>query len=88
MLGKFTQKLIHQLWVIDMPLTDTECRKAQPKDKQYRLSDSHGLSLIITTKGQKYWNVRVTVHGERKSESLGPYPDLSLKKGKGTCIRA
>ncbi|WP_104489550.1 tyrosine-type recombinase/integrase [Acinetobacter indicus] len=65
-----------------MPLTDTECRKAQPKDKQYRLSDSHGLSLIITTKGQKYWNVRVTVHGERKSESLGPYPDLSLKKAR------
>lgn len=65
-----------------MPLTDTECRKAQPKDKQYRLSDSHGLSLIITTKGQKYWNVRVTVHGERKSESLGLYPDLSLKKAR------
>lgn len=65
-----------------MPLTDTECRKAQPKDKQYRLSDLHGLSLIITTKGQKYWNVRVTVHGERKSESLGPYPDLSLKKAR------
>ena len=65
-----------------MPLTDTECRKAQPKDKQYRLSDSHGLSLIITTKGQKYWNVRVTVHGEHKSESLGPYPDLSLKKAR------
>ncbi|ENW30257.1 hypothetical protein F923_01896 [Acinetobacter lwoffii NIPH 478] len=73
---------MHQLWVIDMPLTDTECRKAQPKDKQYRLSDLHGLSLIITTKGQKYWNVRVTVHGERKSESLGPYPDLSLKKAR------
>lgn len=35
-----------------MQLTDTECRKAQPKDKQYRLSDLHGLSLIITTKGQ------------------------------------
>lgn len=65
-----------------MPLTDTECRKAQLKDKQYRLSDLHGLSLIITTKGQKYWNVRVTVHGERKSESLGPYPDLSLKKAR------
>ena len=65
-----------------MPLTGTECRKAQPKDKQNRLSDSHGLSLIITTKGQKYWNVRVTVHGERKSESLGPYPDLSLKKAR------
>lgn len=65
-----------------MSLTDAECRKAQPKDKQYRLSDSRGLSLIITTKGQKYWNVRYTVHGQRQSESLGRYPDLSLKKAR------
>ena len=65
-----------------MSLTDAECRKAHPKDKQYRLSDSHGLSLIITTKGQKYWNVRYTVHGQRQSESLGPYPELSLKKAR------
>ena len=65
-----------------MSLTDAECRKAQPKDKQYRLSDSHGLSLIITTKGQRYWNVRYTVHGQRQSESLGPYPELSLKKAR------
>ena len=67
-----------------MSLTDAECRKAQPKDTQYRLSDSHGLLLIITTKGQKYWNVRYIVHGQRQSESLGPYPVLSLKKARET----
>ena len=65
-----------------MKLSDVACKKAQPKDKRYRLSDENGLSLIVTTAGQKYWNVRVTVHGERKSESLGPYPDLSLKKAR------
>ncbi|UNT59891.1 DUF4102 domain-containing protein [Acinetobacter sp. ASP199] len=56
-----------------MKLTDTECRKAQPKEKRYRLSDENGLSLLVTPAGQKYWNVRYTVHGQRQSESLGPY---------------
>lgn len=65
-----------------MKLTDTECRKAQPQDKRYRLSDENGLSLLVMPAGQKYWNVRYTVHGERKSESLGPYPDMSLKKAR------
>lgn len=65
-----------------MKLTDTECRKAQPKEKRYRLSDENGLSLLVTPSGQKYWNVRYTVHGERRSESLGPYPDMSLKKAR------
>jgi len=36
----------------------------------------------VTPAGQKYWNVRYTVHGERKSESVGPYPDMSLKKAR------
>ncbi|WPE82284.1 tyrosine-type recombinase/integrase [Acinetobacter baumannii] len=65
-----------------MKLTDTECRKAQPKEKRYRLSDENGLSLLVTPSGQKYWNIRFTVLGERKSESLGPYPDMSLKKAR------
>ena len=65
-----------------MKLTDAECRKATPKEKRYRLSDENGLSLLVTPAGQKYWNVRYTVHGERKSESLGPYPELSLKKAR------
>lgn len=69
-----------------MKLTDTECRKAQPQDKRYRLSDENGLSLLVTPAGQKYWNVRYTVHGERKSESLGPYPDMSLKKARGIAL--
>ncbi|MCQ1094722.1 tyrosine-type recombinase/integrase [Acinetobacter baumannii] len=65
-----------------MKLTDAECRKATPKEKRYRLSDENGLSLLVTPAGQKYWNVRYTVHGERKSESLGLYPDMSLKKAR------
>lgn len=65
-----------------MKLTDTECRKAQLREKRYRLSDEDGLSLLVTPLGQKYWNIHFTVFGARKSESLGPYPDLNLKKAR------
>ena len=65
-----------------MALTDTECKKSQPRDKQYRLSDSNGLSLRIDPNGNKYWNVRISVQGQRKSESLGKYPEVSLKKAR------
>lgn len=34
-----TQKLILNILVKVMALTDTECKKSQPRDKQYRLSD-------------------------------------------------
>ncbi|WP_349928919.1 tyrosine-type recombinase/integrase [Acinetobacter sp. A1-4-2] len=65
-----------------MALTDIECKKAQPRDKQYRLSDSNGLSLQVNPNGKKYWNLRFTVNGERRSESLGQYPDMGLKKAR------
>lgn len=65
-----------------MALTDIECKKAQPHDKQYRLSDSNGLSLQVNPNGKKYWNLRFTVNGERRSESLGQYPDIGLKKAR------
>lgn len=65
-----------------MALTDVECKKALPKEKQYRLSDSNGLSLIIDPKGGKYWALRLTVNGQRKSKALGQYPELSLKKAR------
>ncbi|WP_257223732.1 MULTISPECIES: Arm DNA-binding domain-containing protein [unclassified Acinetobacter] len=68
-----------------MKLTDTECRKAQPQDKRYRLSDENGLSLLVTPAGQKYWNVRYTVHGERNSESFSLYPEGEFKESKRAC---
>ena len=68
--------------VIGMALTDIECKKAQPKDKPYRLSDMNGLSLQINTNGNKYWNLRFTAHGQRRSESIGQYPEIGLKKAR------
>ncbi|ARG17902.1 hypothetical protein B7L44_15700 [Acinetobacter nosocomialis] len=35
---------------------------------------------MVKSAGQKYWNVRNTVHVERKSESLGAYANMGLNK--------
>ncbi|WP_314295957.1 tyrosine-type recombinase/integrase [Acinetobacter schindleri] len=65
-----------------MSLTDVQCKKALPQEKQYRLSDSNGLSLRIDPNGKKYWSIRYTENGQRKSKALGLYPELSLKRAR------
>ena len=65
-----------------MSLTDVLCKKALPKEKQYRLSDVNGLSLRIDPNGKKYWSIRYTENGQRKSKALGLYPELSLKRAR------
>lgn len=65
-----------------MSLTDVMCKKAQPQEKQYRLSDTNGLSLRIDPNGKKYWSIRYTENGQRKSKALGVYPELSLKRAR------
>ncbi|EPG37061.1 Arm DNA-binding domain-containing protein [Acinetobacter colistiniresistens] len=75
-----------------MKLTDIECRKAQSKEKRYRLSDENGLSLLVTPSGQKYWNIRFTVLGERKSEHHQQPNDLThvqdIQKGLQQLVQA
>ncbi len=65
-----------------MSLTDVMCKKVQPQEKQYRLSDTNGLSLRIDPNGKKYWSIRYTENGQRKSKALGVYPELSLKRAR------
>lgn len=65
-----------------MSLTDIECKKAQAQEKIYRISDGNGLSLMVNSNGSKYWTLRFTVNGQRKTITLGQYPELSLKKAR------
>lgn len=62
-----------------MALIELQCKRAEVKEKQYRLSDSNGLSLIIDPNGKKYWSVRFTVNGCRKSMAIGKYLEITLK---------
>ncbi len=59
-------------------LTDTAIRKAKAGDKPFKMADSGGLHLYISTAGGKLWRFRYQYAGKEKLLSLGPYPDISL----------
>jgi len=61
-----------------MALTDAKIRKAQPRDKQYKLSDAHGLFVLIHSNGGKYWRWRYRFAGKQKTLALGVYPAITL----------
>lgn len=61
-------------------LTDTEIKKAKPKEKDYSLTDGQGLYLLIKANGAKLWrfNYYKPFTKKRTEISLGNYPNLSL----------
>lgn len=59
-------------------LTVTEITKAKPTDKQYRLTDERGLTLLVRPNGSKLWQLRYRHEGKEKTASLGQFPDVSL----------
>lgn len=62
-----------------MPLTATQINLAKPKEKPYKLYDSHGLYLQISKTGRKYWRMKYRFGGKEKLLAIGVYPEVSLK---------
>ena len=58
-------------------LSNVQCRSAKPREKVYKLSDSHGLYLEVRPTGGKFWRYRYEVlsNGTRRERlySLGAY---------------
>ena len=65
-----------------MPLSDSQCRCAKPKEKMYKLFDCEGLFLQIMPNGSKYWRLKYRLHGKEKTISFGIYPDISLQEAR------
>lgn len=64
-------------------LTDPEVRKAQPRDKIYRLLDGGGLYLEVRPNGSKLWMFRYRLaDGGDTRISLGMYPEVSLSRAR------
>lgn len=61
-----------------MPLTDAQARKAEKRDKDYKLADSGGLYLFVTKAGFKSWRMKYRFGGKEKRLIFGPYPEVSL----------
>lgn len=61
-----------------MALTDTEIRRSKPGDAPYKLSDAHGLYLLVKPNGGRLWRWKYRFDGKEKLMALGTYPELSL----------
>lgn len=61
-----------------MALTDTSCKNAKPRDREYKLSDAGGLFLLVKPNGGRYWRLKYRYNGKEKLLAFGVYPDVSL----------
>jgi len=61
-----------------MPLTDTAIKKAQPAEKQYTMTDSGGLYLLVMPAGGKLWRWSYRYEKRERLMALGKYPDVPL----------
>ena len=63
-------------------LTDVQARKAQPRDKDYKIADGGGLYLFVTAKGSKSWRLKYRFAGREKRLVFGQYPEISLAEAR------
>lgn len=65
-----------------MKLNDPIVKAAKPKEKPYKLTDGHGLILLINPNGRKWWRYRYDYGGKEKMLSLGVYPEVTLQEAR------
>lgn len=63
-------------------LTATAVKNAKARDKQYKLSDGHGLYLLVKPTGGKYWRYGYRAHGKQKELALGVFPEVTLAEAR------
>ncbi|HEX8055300.1 MAG TPA: integrase arm-type DNA-binding domain-containing protein, partial [Novosphingobium sp.] len=61
-----------------MALTAVAINAAKPRQKQYKLVDTHGLYLLVTTTGSKWWRFNYRFDGKYRTLALGTYPIITL----------
>ena len=61
-----------------MPLTDSKIRSSKPSAKAFKLSDAHGLYLLVNPGGSRLWYIKYRFDGKETRIALGPYPEVSL----------
>ena len=65
-----------------MALTNAEAKNARAGAKDYKLTDSGGLHLFVTTNGHKSWRLRYEFGGKEKRLLLGAFPDVTLARAR------
>jgi integrase len=63
-------------------LTDLKAKQAKPREKDYKLADSGGLYLFVTTRGFRSWRMKYRFAGREKRLTFGPYPEVTLSEAR------
>ncbi|MGN6277668.1 MAG: tyrosine-type recombinase/integrase [Sphingomonas sp.] len=63
-------------------LTNLKVQNAAPRDKDYKLSDSGGLSLFVTRKGHKGWRFKYRFGGKERRIIFGEFPQMTLAQAR------
>ncbi|TKI06524.1 tyrosine-type recombinase/integrase [Martelella alba] len=61
-----------------MSLSDAKIRTLKPSDKLFKVSDSHGLYLLVKPGGSRHWYLKYRINGKESRIALGAYPAVSL----------
>lgn len=67
-----------------MPLTEQQIKAAKAEDKPKKLSDAHGLFLLVSPSGLKSWRWKYRFDGKEGLKVLGRYPEMTLRKARET----
>jgi hypothetical protein len=61
-----------------MSLNDSKIRNLKPSAKPFKVSDSHGLYLLIKPGGSRHWYLKYRINRKESRIALGAYPAVSL----------
>ncbi|WP_145516575.1 tyrosine-type recombinase/integrase [Yersinia aleksiciae] len=61
-----------------MSLNDSKIRSLKPSVKPFKVSDSHGLYLLVNPGGSRLWYLKYRINRKESRLGLGAYPDVSL----------
>lgn len=61
-----------------MSLTSAKIRTLKPSDKPFKVSDSHGLYLLVKPGGSRHWYLKYRISGKESRIALGAYQAISL----------
>jgi integrase len=65
-----------------MALTELQVKHLKPKDTLYRVPDTGGLCIEVSTNGAKYWRWRFRFQGKDQMLSIGKYPTVSIAQAR------
>ncbi|KFD25679.1 integrase, partial [Sphingobium yanoikuyae] len=65
-----------------MALSALALSKAKPREKPYKLADGHGLYLLVTPQGGRYWRMNYRFDGKAKTMAMGVFPLITLAEAR------